>query len=73
MNTHDMIGYMLERSSGQVIDAPEDDPILLQAEADGYADRADGYWIGRGHIQPGERRVVRFIFGGMKVIFGKDE
>jgi hypothetical protein len=71
MNTYDMLNYCRARANVEgIIDAPDDDPILLQLEADGYVDRADGCWIARGHIQQGERRLVRHIFGGETWVVG---
>jgi hypothetical protein len=72
MNTHDMQEYMQARlvDDDGTINAPADDPVLLQAQRDGYADRVGGLWIWRGHIQPGEKRIVRYIFGGMDIITG---
>lgn len=73
MNTHDMTMYMRARlvDSDGTIDAPADDPILLQAERDGHADRVGGLWMWRGHIQAGEKRVVRHIFGGITIVTGE--
>lgn len=73
MNTHDMTTYMRARliDSDGTINAPADDPVLLQAERDGYADRVGDLWIPRGYIQAGEKRVVRHIYGGITIITGE--
>lgn len=70
--TGEIINHMLRhRVPGRnVIDLPADDPIMLQAQADGYADRGDHCWIGRGNIQSGERRIVRFTDGDTREIIG---
>lgn len=72
MNTHDMTKYLRARlvDDDGTINAPADDPVLLQAQRDGYADRVGGLWIWRGEIQPGEKRIVRYIDGGTTSIDG---
>ena len=69
--THEMLKYMAaHRGAGDVIDSPAGDPVLLQAQQDGYADWVDGQWIGRGYIAPGERRIVRHTYGGPSEVVG---
>lgn len=72
LSTHDMLDYMRARRVGNTdeIAADANDPVLSQAACDGYADRVGDRWIGRGSIQPGERRIVRFSDGGTKEIKG---
>lgn len=72
LSTVDMLDYMLARRVDKTyfIRADFDDPVLLQAELDGYAIREDGKWRGLGNIQPGERRTVRHIFGGETKVVG---
>jgi len=63
LSTHDMIDYLLARRIGETfyIEASCADPVLCQAEADGYAVREGDKWRGLGHIQPGERRILRHM------------
>jgi hypothetical protein len=72
MNTHDMMTYIRARlaDNSDVVNAPANDPVLLQAQRDGYADRVGGLWIFRGHIQRGEKRIIRYIYGGEETIIG---
>ncbi len=70
--TTDVIFYMIKRviPGTDVIDAAFDDPVLLQAERDGYAVREDGHWRGLGDITPGERRILRHADGDVEEIVG---
>lgn len=67
MNSHELVSYLrthcIDRETGE-IDADADDLIMAQAAADGFADFRGGHWYARGKIEPGERRHVRYIFGG---------
>jgi hypothetical protein len=67
-----MLEYLIARRVGDtdVIDAAPNDPILLQAQADGFADWRGDQWIGRGYIQTGERRIVRHWCGGTTEVIG---
>lgn len=69
-NTHTLLKYMIARrvNGSDVIDAPFDDPMLLQAELDGYADRVNNQWIGRGAIKTGERRTLRTDEGDQTIV-----
>lgn len=69
--TTDLIDYMIAHADtdGHVHTAP-DDPIMLQAELDGFATRMDGYWQAHGEIRPGEQRVVRHWRGGTSTVHG---
>lgn len=73
LSTYDVINYMLARriEGTDYIQAASDNPVLLQAELDGYAVREGDRWRGLGIIKTGERRTVRFIEGGEKVIVGE--
>lgn len=70
MKTHDMFNYMRARlvDDAGTVDASASDPVLIQAQHDGYAERVDGKWIFKGHIQPGERRIVRHLEGGQNSV-----
>lgn len=72
--THELIKYMQAHgdAAGHIHTAA-DDPTMLQAELDGFAHREDDYWQGHGIIQAGERRLVRFIYGGEEEIIGTEE
>lgn len=73
-STQDLFKYMRARGDADGrIDAPIDDPVMRQAERDGYAMLKDGYWQSRGIIHVGERRIVRFINGGAEEIIGTPE
>lgn len=71
-NTYQIITYIIAHCDGKtgIVNVPFDDPILLQAELDGYADRVGHQWIARDHITPGEQRALRYIFGGIETITG---
>lgn len=73
LNTHELVNYLIARriDGTDTINAAFDDPVLLQAELDGYAERRDGQWIGKGDIQPGERRKARHIFGDESEVIGR--
>lgn len=71
LTTHEMLVYI--RARANIADAAFDDPVLLQAELDGYAVREDGKWRVFGIIQPGERRTVRHCYGPPSVIVGTEE
>ena len=73
--TTDIIWYMQDRQIGDtsIVDAPADDPVMLQAAQDGFADFIDGRWYARGVIQGGERRVCRHSEGDVSVIIGTEE
>ena len=43
-----------------VVNVPANDPTLIQAQQDGYADWVDGEWIARGVIRIGEQRTIRY-------------
>lgn len=72
LSTHEIITYLLQHRIGETdyIDAALNDPVLVQAERDGYAVRDDGRWRGLGHIQPGEQRTVRYMDGDVEIIVG---
>ena len=74
MITSEMFKYMQARRVGNtdVIQALPNDPILIQAQQDGYADFNGAAWIGRGKIQRGERRVVRHYDGTVREIVGDE-
>ena len=75
MDTHTLLKYLAKQQiqGSDVINAPANDPILLQAQQDGYVDRIADQWVGRGKIQPGETRVLRYgklSGGGTDLITG---
>jgi len=75
MDTSSIINYMLARmvNGTAIVNASANDPVLIQAQEDGYADRVNGQWIARGAIKSGERRILRHSWqagGGTKEIIG---
>lgn len=65
LSTHEMLNYARENIGL----TDKNDPIFLQLEEDGLSYYQDG-WRLKGDIQPGERRTVRYIDGGLGVIIG---
>jgi hypothetical protein len=65
MTTTQMLAYLAAHPS-----LPETDAAMAQAIVDGYA-RWDGKnWLLKGHVLPGERRVVRFDDGSTREEIG---
>lgn len=75
VSTHEIIKYMIAHQNGDgIIRTPFDDPIMLQAELDGYAIREAGRWRAFGIIQPGEQRTLRYLDGSEpEIIIGTEE
>lgn len=67
-SAHEMLKYARENIGS----TDKSDPIFLQLEEDGLSYYQDG-WQLKGNIQPGERRIVRYIYGGSKVIIGGED